>query len=136
MRGRGSCRPQPVSPCTPALSTAQCSPQYRAELDEALAASLLYEVTQKGHMTQAHTPVAAFPCTMPPGATSPQQRFETHPRLGHGDRFSEFRQAQGLRLCPGGGGCWNLVYSLTCGCPPGPTTSHSRVGAGGGEAGQ
>lgn len=103
---------------------AQGSSHCRAELDEAFAATLLYEVTQKGHMMQAHTRVPEFPGTMPPGAASPEQRFETLPPRGHGDRCSEFRQAQGLRLCPGGGEGWGLLESGVFSHLPMPPRSH------------
>lgn len=81
---------------------------------------------------------------MTPEVTSPKRRFETFPSvplpaLGHGGRCSEFRQAQGLRLCPGAGVGGGLLgsgglYHLRM--PSRLASSHSRVGAGGREAGQ
>lgn len=74
--------PPSLSPLPPGLGTDQCPSQCKAELGQALEATrcrpTLYEVTQKGHVTSAHTAIpASVPCTVLPGATSPEQRFET-----------------------------------------------------------
>lgn len=84
-------------------------------------------------MTQAHTPVPAFRCIVPPGATSPEQRFVTLLPPGHATlSLPTLGQVLGIQAGPGaqaplsgGLGAAGTWGTLTCGCVPNTTASRT-----------